>query len=89
MDELTDQDVVSFAHTVVRKVSEDDRAMEQYRNNTREQVMLGDFPKAVDDAVIGSGEAQRNQMMQLLSDPAKAKNFTKLIYDLMTFEGKQ
>ena len=89
MDELTDKDVVSFAHTVVNKVSEDERAMEQYRNNTREQVMLGDFPKAVDDAVIGSGEAQRNQMMQLLSDPDKAKDFTKLIYDLMAFEDKR
>ena len=83
MDDLTDKDVVSFAHTVVNKVTEDQRAMEQYRNNTREQVMLGDFPKAVDNAVIGSGEAQRNQMMQLLSDPAKAKDFTKLIYDLI------
>ena len=89
MDELTDKDVVSFAHTVVNKVSEDERAMEQYRNNTREQVMLGDFPKAVDDAVIGSGEAQRNQMMQLLSDPDKAKDFTSLIYDLMAFEDKR
>ena len=86
MDELSEKDVVSFAHTVASKVSEDERAMEQYRNNTREQVMLGDFPKAVDDAVIGSGEAQRNQMMQLLSDPVKAKNFTKLIYDLMAFQ---
>ncbi len=47
------------------------------------QMQPGDFPKAVDDAVIGSSEAQRNQMMQLLSDPDKTKNFTRLIYDLI------
>ena len=85
MDELTDKDVVNFAHTIADKVSENERAMEQFRGNTREQVMLGDFPKAVDDAVIGSGEAQRNQMMQLLSNPDKAKDFSKLIYDLIAF----
>ncbi len=83
MDELSDKDVVSFAHTVARKVSENERTMEQYRNNTEDQVMLGDFPKAVNDAVINSDRAQRNQMMQLLSDPAKAKTFVKVIYDLV------
>ena len=33
--------------------------------------------------MINSSEAQRNQMMRLLSDPENAKNFTKLIYDLI------
>ena len=89
MDELTEKDVVNFAHTIADKVSENERAMEQFRGNTREQVMLGDFPKAVDDAVIGSGEAQRNQMMQLLSNPDKAKDFSKLIYDLIAFGARK
>jgi len=89
MDELTDKDLVSFAHTIADKVSENERAMEQFRSNTREQVMLGDFPKAVDDAVIGSSEAQRNQMMQLLSNPDKAKDFSKLIYDLIAFGARK
>jgi len=84
---LTEGDAVDFAHTVANKVTENERAMMQFRNNTREQAMLGDFPTAVNDAIIGSGEAQRNQMMQLLSDPEKAKNFTRLIYDLIEFGG--
>ena len=37
--------------------------MLQIANNSPEQVMLGDFPKAVDDAVLGSHEAHHNQMM--------------------------
>ena len=59
--------------------------MEQFRNITRQQAMLGYFQKAVDDAVIGSNEAQRNQMMQLLSNSKKAEDFSKLIYDLIAF----
>jgi type I restriction enzyme R subunit len=45
--------------------------------------MLGDFPKAVDDAIMDSGEAHRNQMMQLLSNPTKAAQFGKVIFDLL------
>jgi len=88
MDELSDKDCVNFAHTVADKVSENERAMMQLRTNTREQAMLGDFPKAVDDAVIGSSEANRNQMMQLLSNPDKAKEFSRLVYDLIAFGGR-
>ena len=57
MDEMTDNDLVSFAHTIADKVSENERAVEQFHTNCREQAMLGDFPKAVDDAVIDSNEA--------------------------------
>ena len=45
--------------------------------------MLGDFPKAIDDAVLESSEAHQNQMMQLLSDPAKANNFAHVVFDLL------
>lgn len=69
MDELTEGDAVDFLHTVANKVTENERAMMQFRNNTREQVLLGDYPTAVNDSIKASGEAQRNQMMQLLSDP--------------------
>jgi len=47
--------------------------------------ILGDFPKSVDDAASGSCEAQRNLRIQLLSDPEKARNFKRLIYNLMEF----
>jgi type I restriction enzyme R subunit len=57
--------------------------MQQIATNTAEQAMLGDFPKAVDDAIMDSGEAHRNQMMQLLSNPTKAAQFGKVIFDLL------
>jgi type I restriction enzyme R subunit len=82
-DNLTDSDLVSYAHTIRDKVSENDLVMKQIANNSSEQAMLGDFTKAIDDAVMDSSEAHQNQMMQLLSNPDKAKGFAKVVFDLL------
>jgi type I restriction enzyme R subunit len=82
-DELTDRDLVNYAPTIRDKVIENERVMSQISNNTAEQAMLGDFTKAVDDAVLDSNDAQQNQMLQLLSDPAKANGFAKIVFDLI------
>jgi len=82
-DNLTDSDLVSYAHTIRDKVSENDLVMKQIANNSSEQAMLGDFTKAIDDAVMDSGDAHKNQMMQLLSNPDKAKGFAKVVFDLL------
>lgn len=76
--------MVNYAYTVRDKVMENLAVMKQIENNTAEQAMLGDFSRAVDDAVLGSSEAHQNQMMQLLSDTNKAKQFSKLIFNLLT-----
>jgi len=83
-DELTDKDMVNYAYTIRDKVRENKQVMNQIANNTPEQAMLGAFPKAMDDAVISSSDAHKNQMMQLLSDPAKADGFAKVVFDLLT-----
>jgi type I restriction enzyme, R subunit len=82
-DQLTDQDLVNYAYTIRDKVYENKRVMMQIANNTPEQAMLGDFPKAIDDAVMDSSEAHQNQMIQLLSDPSKAKDFARVVFDLL------
>lgn len=56
-DGLTDKDLINYAHTIRDKVSENKNVMNQVRNNSPEQAMLGDFPKALDDAVMDSSEA--------------------------------
>ncbi len=77
--------MVNYAYAIRDKVSENELVINQIVNNTAEQAMLGDFIKAVDDAIMDSGEAHQNQMMQLLSDPARAKGFAKLVFDLLSF----
>ena len=82
-DGLTDKDLVNYAYTIRDKVSENERVMHQIANNTPEQAMLGDFSRAVDDAVLSSSDAHQKQMMQLLSDPAKAASFARVVFDLL------
>jgi type I restriction enzyme, R subunit len=82
-DQLTDNDLVSYAYTIRDKVKENELVMSQITNNTTEQAMLGDFPKAIDNAVMDSSEAHQNQMMQLLSDPKKSAGFARVVFDLL------
>lgn len=81
-ENLTDKDMLNYAFVVYDKLAENNIVMTQLDNNTREQAMLGDFPKAIDDAVMDSNDAHREMMMQYLSSPEVAKGFAHLMYDI-------
>ncbi|MEM6794140.1 MAG: S24 family peptidase, partial [Acidobacteriota bacterium] len=82
-DGLTDQDLISYAYTIRDKVSENRRVMNQIANNSPEQALLGDFAGALDDAVMGSGEAHQNQMMQYLNSKDVQSGFQRIVFDLL------
>ncbi|WP_367109575.1 type I restriction endonuclease subunit R [uncultured Psychrobacter sp.] len=82
-EKLTESDLINYAQTVRDKMSENIIVMKQITNNTPEQAMLGDFPTAMDHAVMESSEAHQEQMMQLLSDPAKFRQFSKVVFDML------
>jgi type I restriction enzyme R subunit len=82
-DGLTEKDLVNYAYTIRDKVRENKSVMDQIRNNTPEQAMLGDFPKALDEAVMDSSEAHQNQMMQILSNRQVAEGFARVVFDLI------
>lgn len=84
-DHLTQNDMVNYAYTIRDKISENTLVMKQIAENTPEQAMLGNFPKAIDDAIMDSSEAHQNQMLQLLSDPAKTASFARVVFDLLKF----
>jgi type I restriction enzyme R subunit len=88
-DMLTDQDMVNYLYTIKDKVKENILVMKQIDNNTPEQAMLGDYPKALMDAIMGSGAAHENQMMQLLLNPDKANGFSRLVFDLLKLADKE
>lgn len=88
-DKLTDQDMINYVQTVADKMSENTRMMTQIHNNPREQAMLGEFDTALDDAVLDSNTAHMEQMTQLMSDPAKMKQFAHIIYDVLVSQQKQ
>ncbi|MCE1242041.1 DEAD/DEAH box helicase family protein [Oryzomicrobium sp.] len=82
-DQLTDKDMVNYAYTIRDKIGENDIVMQQIENNSAEQALLGDFSKAIDDAIMDSSTAHQNQMMQLLADPKKAAGFARVVFDLL------
>jgi type I restriction enzyme R subunit len=82
-DELSDKDMVNYAYTIRDKLSENVRVMNQIQNNTAEQAMLGDFSKAIDDAIIDSSDVHQNLMMQILSDPNRGSAFARVIFDML------
>jgi type I restriction enzyme R subunit len=82
-DGLTEGDMLNYARAIKDKVREDQNVVTQIANNTREQALLGDFPKAVEEAILNSNEAQQKQMMKLLSMSDKFSQFMNTIYDMM------
>jgi type I restriction enzyme R subunit len=75
--------MLNYARAIKDKVREDQNVVTQIANNTREQALLGDFPKAVEEAILNSNEAQQKQMMKLLSMSDKFSQFMNTIYDMM------
>ena len=62
-DKLTDKDLYNYAQTITDKLSENESVMNQLANNSPELALLGDFPGAMDEAVMVSAEAHQDQMM--------------------------
>lgn len=57
--------------------------MNQIANNSPEQALLGDFPGALDQAVMESGEAHENQMMQYLNSKELQAGFQRVVFDML------
>ncbi len=82
-DDLTDGDMIAFLHTTTSKVAENTTVMKQIKNNNANQALLGDFPKAFDDAVMDSNEAHQEMMMQYLSNPVLAEGLKRLAFEML------
>ena len=87
-DGLSEGDMINYANTIAGKVSENEIVMDQLRNNTKEQAMLGAFPESINDAVIQSMAVHENMAMKVLSNDAVAKGFASLILDILTKQNK-
>lgn len=82
-DGLTEGDMINYANTIAGKVAENETVMDQLRNNTKEQAMLGAFPESINDAVIQSMGVHENMAMKVLSNGAVAKGFAELMFDVL------
>lgn len=82
-ENLSDADLVSYAETIAAKVRENPHVMAQVRNNNPEQALLGDFPKAVEEAVLASGDAHQELMTQFLANKAVQSGFARLLLEML------
>ncbi len=83
-DGLSDNDLINYAAAVRDKIAENIAVMNQIENNSPEQAMLGDFLKAMDDAVLDSSDVKDNLKLQYLANPQIAKNFARIVFDMLT-----
>ena len=82
-DGLSERDLINYAYTIRDKMSENQTVMHQIANNSAEQALLGDFPAALDDAVMASGEAHQNQAMQYLNSKQVQAGFQRVVFDML------
>lgn len=82
----TDGDRLSYLNTIKTKVLENDRVVQQIENNSPDQVLLGDYPHAVQDAVMDSLGKHTDLAGRLLQDDQVAARFARLLLDAILLE---
>ncbi|MCZ6804434.1 MAG: type I restriction endonuclease [Proteobacteria bacterium] len=82
-ESLTNKDMINYANTIADKVRENEEVMEQVKNNLPEQTMLGDFPQAVEDAVIDSMDVHQALAEKLLANKNIQEGFARLLLELL------
>jgi type I restriction enzyme, R subunit len=81
--ELTDNDKLNYARAIKDKVMENVQVTQQLQSNSKEQAMLGDFPVAMMDAIIGSMGAHENMAKQVLTEDKVKDGFARLLLDMI------
>ncbi len=80
-EDFTDKDKVNFMNTIWDKVTENEIVVKQFTNNSVDQIMLGGYPNAAEDAMFDAKGTFENMTMHLLSNPKQFKQFIRLMLD--------
>ena len=80
-EDFTDKDKVNFMNTIWDKVTENEIVVKQFSNNSTDQIMLGGYPDAAEDAMFEAKGAFEDMTMHLLSNPNQFKKFIRLMLD--------
>ncbi len=78
---LSDKDLLRYANTIKDKLLENEHIMDQVRNNPPDRILLGDFPKAVDTAVIEAGKIHQDIMLTYLKNQTIREQFIRFLLD--------
>ena len=83
---LTDKDRLNYMNTIKDKVMENSLVAAQVESNTPDQILLGDFPKAVQDAVMASMDSHKEMSSEILRDVKIAEKFVGLLLESIFHE---
>ena len=78
---FTDNDKVNFMDSIWDKVTENEIVVKQFINNSKDQIMLGGYPDAAQEAMFDAKQAFEGMTMHLLSNPKQFKQFIRLMLD--------
>ncbi|WP_207061778.1 type I restriction endonuclease subunit R [Motiliproteus sp. SC1-56] len=81
--ETSEGDRLDFVQGMATKLSENGPVMDQIRHNSDAAVMNGDFPKAMDSAVIERMDTQKGMAMEYLAKPDVARQIQTLMLALL------
>ncbi len=81
--ELTDADLINYAHHVRDKMLENEVLAQQATTNSKEQFALGDFHDVMMDSVIEGLDNYQSMADQVLNNEQVQKGFASLLLDLV------
>lgn len=87
-EDFTDKDKVNFMDSIWDKVTENKIVVKQFINNSKDQIMLGGYPDAAQEAMFDAKEAFEGMTMHLLSHPKQFKTFIRLMLDTKLLDAK-
>jgi type I restriction enzyme R subunit len=82
-ESITEKDKLVFAVHISEKLKENTVVMDQVRNNSREQALRADLPKAASDAIVEALSSHETIAGRLLSDEQTRKAFEGILYDIL------
>jgi type I restriction enzyme R subunit len=82
-ENLTDKDRLNYMNTIKDKVMENTSVAQQIASNTPDQVMIGDYPGAVQDAVMDSLQTHSDLASQLLQNESVSRELARLLLDVI------
>lgn len=80
-EDFTESDMVNFQNTIWDKVTENEIVVKQFSNNSVDQIMLGGYPNAAEEAMFEARDAFEGMTMHLLSNPKQFQKFIRLMLD--------
>jgi len=78
--EFNGEDILSFGESLKPRVLQNEDVVSQMKaGNTVDQIMLGDYPKVLSDAVLGTINTHQNISSNLLGDEKRMEQFARVM----------